>query len=110
MGERAAMGGRLGRFLQCIERTCADVAIDDTKRSQCGDNRKTFGVCRFTWVRNSHRFPRSAFFAAQSASGRRELLGAVSVDLRWTCVYRNPIRSVEGRNRLSWRDDRAYLF
>src|ERR1700688_2181082 len=62
MGERAAMGGRLGRFLQRIERTCADVAIDDAERAQCGDNRKTFGVCRFTWVRNSHCFPRSAFF------------------------------------------------
>ena len=82
MGERAAMGGRLGRFLQRIERTCADVAIDDAERAQCGDNRKTFGVCRFTWVRNSHCFPRSAFFAAQSASGRRELLAAMSVDLR----------------------------
>ena len=56
------MGGRLGRFLQGIKRTGADVAIDDAERAQCGDNRKTFGVCRFTWVRNSHCFPRSAFF------------------------------------------------
>ena len=62
MGERPAMGGRLGRFLQRIERTCANVAIDDAERAQCGGNRKTFGVCRFTWVRNSHCFPRSAFF------------------------------------------------
>src|SRR5437868_11156345 len=27
------MGGRLGRFLECIEWTGSDVAVDDTKRS-----------------------------------------------------------------------------
>ena len=74
------MGGRLGRFLQGVKRTCADVAVDDAERAQCGDNRETFGVCRFTWVRNSHCFPDQHFFAAQSASGRRELLETMSVD------------------------------
>jgi hypothetical protein len=54
----------------------ASVAVDDAECTQCGGNRKPVGVCRFTWVSISHCFPRSAFVAAQSASGRRELLEA----------------------------------
>ena len=81
------MGGRPSGFLQGVKRTCADVAVDDAERAQCGDNRETFGVCRFTWGRNSHCFPDQHFFAAQFASGRRELLAALLVDLRVHHLY-----------------------
>jgi hypothetical protein len=60
----------------CREGAGTDVAVDDAECAQCGGNRKPVGVCRFTWVSISHCFPRSAFVAAQSASGRRELLEA----------------------------------
>src|SRR6266404_6030508 len=75
------MSGGLGRFLESIEGAGTDVAVDDAECAQCGGNRKPVGVCRFTWVSNSHCFPRSAFVAAQSASGRRELLEA-----QWTAT------------------------
>src|SRR6476646_8886825 len=76
------MGGRLGRFLQGIKRTGADVAIDDAERSQRRRQWQRVVMDRTSDWRSGHCSPNQHFFAAQSASGRRELLAAMSVDLQ----------------------------
>ncbi len=53
MRQRTAMGCGLGRFLECVKRTGADVAVDDAERAYRRGDRERIGLDR-GGVRGGH--------------------------------------------------------
>ena len=86
--QRPAMGGGLGRFLQGVEGTGADVAVDDTKgaeRGGCGELSGMAGGCNWRdghWRPHWHRARRISRGARSNASLRRDAANCHRVTAR----------------------------
>ena len=96
--QRPAMGGGLGRFLQGVEGTGADVAVDDTEGAECGGCGELSGMaggCNWRtghWRPHWHRARRISRGARSTASLRRDAANCHGVPVVGLPIVRKAFR------------------